>query len=73
MNYFFTLCFIFWSLYANACPNCAGVDSAGKDTQTAYILITFILLAYIPFYIIFRVVKKYSNINNSKKNYAKGK
>ncbi|MBL7665599.1 MAG: hypothetical protein JNM93_10740 [Bacteriovoracaceae bacterium] len=41
-----------------ACPNCAG--SAGKpgDQYLVYILGSFILLIYIPFYILFKSAYK---------------
>lgn len=40
-----------------ACPNCAGSDNA-KDKYTVYILAVFILLIYIPFYILFKMAHK---------------
>jgi hypothetical protein len=40
-----------------ACPNCAG-SANGKDKYTVAILGIFILLTYIPFYILFNLAKK---------------
>ena len=45
------------SFYTLACPYCAGTDS-GKDQYTLYILGAFILLTYIPGYLIYRMIKK---------------
>lgn len=44
-----------------ACPACAGGSpgEASKFPYTLVILSTFILLTYIPFYLLFRAAKKY--------------
>lgn len=41
-----------------ACPNCAGSNNA-QDKYTVYILASFILLTYIPFYLIYKTATKY--------------
>lgn len=47
--------FLSFSLWA--CPYCAG-SSDGKDKNTWMILAGFILLTYVPFYLLFRVAFK---------------
>ena len=51
------LALIVFSSTASACPNCAGSDNAA-DKYTIYVLAVFILLTYIPFYIIFKTAAK---------------
>jgi hypothetical protein len=41
-----------------ACPYCAGNDQGGKDSNTTLVLGIFILAIYIPYYIIYRLIKK---------------
>ncbi|WP_408096825.1 hypothetical protein ACJVC5_17455 [Peredibacter sp. HCB2-198] len=41
-----------------ACPYCAGSTQGGKDSNTTLILALFILAIYIPYYLIFRLIKK---------------
>ena len=40
-----------------ACPNCAGSENA-QDKYTVYILAAFIVLSYIPFYLLFKMASK---------------
>lgn len=40
-----------------ACPNCAGSENA-QDKYTVYILAAFIVLTYIPFYLLFKMASK---------------
>lgn len=40
-----------------ACPNCAGSENA-SDKYTVYILGIFVLLIYIPFYLLFKLAFK---------------
>ena len=49
--------------FVMACPNCAG-STNGKDKYTVAILGIFILLTYVPFYILFNLAKK-SRIQSS--------
>jgi hypothetical protein len=42
-----------------ACPYCAGSTQGGKDSNTTLILSLFILAIYIPFFIIYRLIKKH--------------
>lgn len=41
-----------------ACPYCAGTTQGGKDSNTTLILALFILSIYIPYYLIYRLIKK---------------
>lgn len=47
-----------------ACPNCAGSPSS-FDKYTVYILAGFIVLTYIPFYIIFKMANKNKDKNQA--------
>jgi hypothetical protein len=51
-----------------ACPGCAGSMDNPKDKYTAYVLMGFIALTYIPFYIIYSTIIKNRNCNNLEKN-----
>jgi hypothetical protein len=42
-----------------ACPYCAGSTQSGKDSNTTLILALFILAIYIPYYLIYRMIKKH--------------
>lgn len=42
-----------------ACPYCVGDSQSGKDSNTTLILALFILAIYIPYYLIFRLIKKH--------------
>jgi uncharacterized membrane protein len=65
-KYFFFIIFQILPAIALACPNCAGSSNA-KDKYTVVILGIFILLTYIPFYILFNLTKrsKMKNMNGS--------
>jgi hypothetical protein len=41
-----------------ACPYCAGSSQGGKDSNTSLVLALFILAIYIPYYLIYRMIKK---------------
>jgi hypothetical protein len=56
MVFFFTL---FLPVLALACPYCAGNGQEGKDSNTTLILALFILAIYIPYYLIYRMIKKH--------------
>lgn len=44
-----------------ACPMCSGTEQE-KDQYTVPILASFILITYIPYAIIFRLIKKYRHL-----------
>ena len=46
-----------------ACPGCAGSMDNPRDLTYIYVLAGFIALIYIPFFIIFRVIKKNKDSN----------
>jgi hypothetical protein len=52
------LSLLFFSFDLLACPYCAGNSQSGKDSNTTLILCLFILAIYIPYYIIYRLIKK---------------
>ena len=41
-----------------ACPYCVGDSQGGKDSNTTLVLVLFILSLYIPYFIIYRLIKK---------------
>jgi hypothetical protein len=51
------LLIIVFSNTVMACPNCAGSTDA-RDKYTVAILSCFILLTYVPFYLIFKKASK---------------
>jgi hypothetical protein len=60
MKYFIlTLLFSLFSFAAWACPGCAGGSADNKSMSTVWILGIFILLTYIPFYLLYRIIKKF--------------
>ena len=48
-----------------ACPGCAGSMNNPKDARLVWILIIFIILIYIPFYILYRTIIKNRNLNKT--------
>jgi hypothetical protein len=52
---FFTL---IYSQIIMACPYCAGSDGNEGDQYIVYVLAGFIILTYVPFYIIFKMAHK---------------
>ena len=50
---------IFFSSKILACPNCAGSLDDPTTLSTAYILMGFIILTYIPLFLIYRVIYKH--------------
>ena len=42
-----------------ACPYCVGSTQDGKDSNTTVVLAIFILAIYIPYYLIYRMIKKH--------------
>lgn len=55
---YFLISFLFVSNLL-ACPYCAGSSQGGKDSNTTLILGLFILAIYIPYAIIYRLIKKH--------------
>lgn len=56
---FLTLtCFLFVNDLL-ACPYCVGSTQDGRDTNTTLVLGLFILAIYIPYIIIYRLIKKH--------------
>lgn len=47
-----------------ACPGCAGSMNNPKDGMLVWILCAFIVLIYIPFYILYRTIIKNRHLNN---------
>lgn len=47
-----------------ACPYCAGNGQDGKDANTTLVLGLFILAIYIPYFIIFRMIKKHKALRD---------
>jgi hypothetical protein len=50
-----------------ACPYCVGSTQGGKDSNTTLILALFILAIYIPYYLIYRMIKKHRVLMQSVK------
>ncbi len=50
-----------------ACPYCVGSTQGGKDSNTTLILALFILAIYIPYYLIYRMIKKHRVLTQSVK------
>jgi hypothetical protein len=48
-----------------ACPYCAGNNQSGKDSNTTLILGLFILACYIPYWVIYRLIKKGRGTNSN--------
>jgi hypothetical protein len=58
-NILFIFIFSFLSFAAWACPGCAGGSADNKSMNTIWILGIFIVLTYIPFYLLYRITKKF--------------
>lgn len=43
---------------AIACPGCVGSDGGMKDLYVVYVIMGFILLVYIPFFLLYRMIIK---------------
>lgn len=60
----FALILLSFTAVAWACPGCAGSDMGkNKTPYTLIVLSTFILLTYIPFYMMFKAAKKFDPKN----------
>ena len=60
----FTFTLIFWTDFVIACPGCAGSSNNEADNYTVYVLMGFIAAIYYPFYLLFKTIIKYKNINS---------
>lgn len=58
MKAFLVLFSLFFVNNLLACPYCAGNTQGGKDSNTTLVLALFILAIYIPYVIIYRLIKK---------------
>ena len=58
--FIFILSFSVW-----ACPTCAGSANNDADNNTVIILGVFIILSYIPGYLVFRLINKYKDLRLS--------
>jgi hypothetical protein len=64
----FFLTLLFLPLDLLACPACAGGSPGAKLNQPPYTIIIlgcFIVLTYIPFYLLFRAAKKFDPKNSN--------
>lgn len=59
---------LFFASNLLACPYCAGNTQGGKDSNTTLILALFILAIYIPYYLIFRMIKKHRALKEAHDN-----
>jgi hypothetical protein len=55
---FFSILLLLGQSIVMACPYCAGNNQSGKDSNTTLILGLFILACYIPYWVIYRLIKK---------------
>ena len=55
---------------ALACPGCSDVVGNAREAYVPYVVMTFVLLIYIPFCFIFRQIMKHKNLNNIPDNNA---
>lgn len=58
------LVFSFFGFQALACPGCAGSMDNPREANLVWILSGFIVLTYIPFYILYRTVFKNAHLSN---------
>jgi hypothetical protein len=56
---------LFFAFDLLACPYCAGSGQAGKDANTTLILALFIIAIYIPYFLIYRLIKKHSALKEA--------
>ena len=68
MKLFFLIYFLLFSHALWACPMCSGSASNPGDQYLVYILAGFILLTYIPFYILYRMVYKNRKANENEQS-----
>jgi len=63
MKKLLALLFVSSIQYAYACPMCAGSGSNTGDKYIVYILAGFIILTYIPFFFLYKMVIKNRHLN----------
>ena len=65
---FLTILFFsaFFNIPSLACPACAGSMQNESDKYIVVALGVFVLLTYIPFYILYSTIIKNRNVNNDK-------
>lgn len=63
MKTIIAILFLVVSELALACPSCMGSIDDPKSGNLVYILSGFILLTYIPFYLIYKTIIKNKNFN----------
>lgn len=68
MKKYFLLFIFLFSEALLACPTCIGSGNNPKAANIVYILGGFIVLTYIPFFLIYRTIIKHRNINNVPEN-----
>lgn len=61
----FLLLSLFFVTDLLACPYCAGSSQGGKDSTTTFVLAGFIVAIYVPYYIIFRMIKKHNALKEA--------
>jgi hypothetical protein len=59
---------LFFTTDLLACPYCTGSTQGGKDSNTTLILALFILAIYIPYYLIYRMIKKHRALKEAYDN-----
>ena len=57
-NWIFLILLLVLSSSALACPFCGGASVSENNQYTVYWLAGFIILTYIPFYLMYRLAKK---------------
>lgn len=65
IKFYFASIFMLLSNNLLACPYCAGSDQSGKDSNTTLVLALFILAIYIPYYLIYRMIKKHRALQSA--------
>lgn len=65
MKLIFGLILFLFNFQVWACPGCAGSMDNPKDGMIVYILAGFIVLTYIPFYLLYKTVFKYRDPKNA--------
>ncbi len=63
MKFIVTFVYLFFLEAALACPSCMGSMDDPKSGNLVYILGGFIVLTYIPFYLIYKTIIKNRNFN----------
>lgn len=59
---------MFFMNFVQACPMCGGSNTSKTDSYIVYILGGFILFTYIPYLVIFKLIKKNQHLNKLPEN-----